>query len=148
MVTIVDRTQKTNAKTTRNAESGAVIYGILAAGVYQTHMEHIYDVAFRQGMPVKEAAQRAISDQEDPEKVDVTVYKFEDWRANKEINEFAEQSTLNVAIHIDGETQMDITFLRRKEMETNVFFWKRVLESIALIDSGCTPSLTRAKLEI
>ena len=31
--------------------------------------------------------------------------KSEDWGTNEEINEFAEETTLNVAVHIHGETQ-------------------------------------------
>ena len=42
--------------------------------VYWIHLEHIYDIAFKKGMSIKEATQKAIHNQEDFEKVDVTVY--------------------------------------------------------------------------
>ena len=125
---------------------------VLAAGVYWIHLEHIYDIAFRQGVSIEQAAQRAISYQEDPEKVEFAVYKSKDWVANEEINECVEVSTLNIAIHINGETQSrivgNIIFLRRKNIEMNFFFWTRVLELVVLINSGFTKSLTGARLEI
>ena len=73
--------------------------------MYWIHLEHIYDIAFNQGMSIEEATQRAISYQGNSEKVDSVVYKPKDWGANEEIDECAEESTLNTAVHIDGETQ-------------------------------------------
>ena len=90
----------------KNIESGAVIYGVLAAGVYWIHLEHIYDIAFRQGMSIEEATKRAISCQINPEKVDSTGYKPEDWGTNEEIDKCTEECSLNMEVHIDGEAQL------------------------------------------
>ena len=58
------------------------------------------DIAFREGMSVREAERIAISDREDFEKIDVTANNSEDWVAKEEHNKSSKDVSLKAAVQI------------------------------------------------
>ena len=105
--------------------------GVIAAGVYWIHLELIYNIAFRQGkgMFIEEATQSNFFSRKRRES---RLYRLQGLKLgiNEEIDECTENCILNVAVHIDGETQLrsntrvsdDEHYLsRRKKMKKDLF---------------------------
>ena len=74
----------------------------------------MYDIACREGNTIAEVRQKAILNREDPDKIDITAYNPEDWRADRESEKSSDEASLKAAVQIKGEKQHPYHVVKRE----------------------------------
>ena len=99
----------------KNLDTGKVIYGVQAAGVFWINLSRVYDIAFCEGNALARTRHRAISDGTDPEGVNTTVYNSEDWSMEDEYIEPGANENSTAIVLIEGEEEPRIMAMISEE---------------------------------